>query len=337
MTAEKQTLSRIIRTVGRVDYNEERITRLHPKTEGWIEKLFIDKTGEQVRKDTILLSIYSPQLVSSQQEYLLALNSLQVLKVRRRVRTRFGLLSGLYAAFGGGVTAIVFLFDHGYQALSLFSAIIAVCGTGLMLKGELQLDPRHITMLWLPIPPSISLSLLYYMLPSSGSTDSFLLAMLISFSPMLMLYLLSTTVNWISKRHREMLWSILAVMTGTITYFGSYLLIVPPFNQVAGIYLGVFVASIIMYPVTAKSARQLFLSPLFFSLTGFAYTIVLGPVYRSLLLAAAAFLLFVSRYVKEKETMNPRLVYFRLVVLVALVACIATFAIATGLEILSTL
>ena len=257
--------------------------------------------------------------------------------VRRRVRTRFGLLSGLYAAFGGGVTAIVFLFDHGYQALSLFSAIIAVCGTGLMLKGELQLDPRHITMLWLPIPPSISLSLLYYMLPSSGSTDSFLLAMLISFSPTFLLYLLSTTVNWISKRHREMLWSILAAMTGTITYFGSYLLIVPPFNQVAGIYLGVFVASIIMYPVTARSARQLFLSPLFFSLTGFAYTIVLGPVYRSLLLAAAAFLLFVSRYIKEKETMNPRLVYFRLVVLVALVACIATFAIATGLEIISTL
>ena len=79
-TAKEQALSRIIRTVGRVDYNEERITRLHPKTEGWIEKLFIDKTGEQVRKDTILLSIYSPQLVSSQQEYLLALNNLKVLQ-----------------------------------------------------------------------------------------------------------------------------------------------------------------------------------------------------------------------------------------------------------------
>ena len=79
-TAKVQTLSREIRTVGRVDYNEERITRLHPKTEGWIEKLFIDKTGEQVRKDTILLSIYSPQLVSSQQEYLLALNNLKVFK-----------------------------------------------------------------------------------------------------------------------------------------------------------------------------------------------------------------------------------------------------------------
>ncbi|MFW9806687.1 MAG: hypothetical protein ACFFFK_08165, partial [Candidatus Thorarchaeota archaeon] len=257
--------------------------------------------------------------------------------VRRRVRTRFGLVSGLYAAFGGGVTAIVFLFDHGYQVLSLFSAIIAVCGTGLMLKGELQLDPRRITMLWLPIPPSISLSLFYYMLPTSSAPDSFLLAMLISFAPAFMLYLLSTTVHWISKRYRELFWSILAVMTGTITYLGSYLLIIPPFDQVASIYLGVFVASLIMYPVTARSARQLFLSPLFFAVTGFAYTIVLGPVYLSLLLATAAFLLFVSRYIKEKETTNPRLVYLRLLVLVALVVCIATFAIATGLEIISAI
>lgn len=77
---EKQILSRTIRTVGRVDYNEEMMTRLHPKIEGWIEKLYIDKTGEQVKKDTILLNIYSPQLVTSQQEYLLALNSLQELK-----------------------------------------------------------------------------------------------------------------------------------------------------------------------------------------------------------------------------------------------------------------
>ncbi|KXH75172.1 MAG: hypothetical protein AM326_09185 [Candidatus Thorarchaeota archaeon SMTZ-45] len=257
--------------------------------------------------------------------------------VRRRVRTRFGFFSGLYAAFGGGVTVIAFLFDHGHQVLSLFSAIIAICGTGLMLKGELQLDPRRISMLWSPIPPSISLSLLYYMPPASSAPDSFLLALLISFSSTFMLYLLSTTVNWIPKRYRELLWSILAIMTGSITYFSSYLLIVPPFEQVAGIYLGVFVASIIMYPVTARSARQLFLSPLFFALTGFAYTIVLGPVYQSLLLAAAAFLFFVSRYIKEKETMNPRLVYLRLVVLVALVTCIAVFAIVTGLEIISAI
>jgi Cu(I)/Ag(I) efflux system membrane fusion protein len=78
--AVRKTLTREIQSVGRIDYNEERITRLHPKTEGWVSKLFIDKTGEQVKKGTILLSLYSPQLVSSQEEYLLALKNAETLK-----------------------------------------------------------------------------------------------------------------------------------------------------------------------------------------------------------------------------------------------------------------
>lgn len=77
--ARTETLSRDIRTVGLVDYDEELMTRLHPKIEGWIDKLFIDKTGEQVMKGTILLSVYSPQLVTSEQEYLLALDNVQAL------------------------------------------------------------------------------------------------------------------------------------------------------------------------------------------------------------------------------------------------------------------
>ncbi|MGB5538753.1 MAG: efflux RND transporter periplasmic adaptor subunit [Gammaproteobacteria bacterium] len=79
-TAGRQALSRQIRAVGRVDFDEERLSRLHPKTEGWIEELYIDKTGEKIGRDAILLNIYSPQLVTSQQEYLLALNSLDALK-----------------------------------------------------------------------------------------------------------------------------------------------------------------------------------------------------------------------------------------------------------------
>jgi Cu(I)/Ag(I) efflux system membrane fusion protein len=78
--AERRSLSRHIRTVGRVDFDEERLSRLHPKTEGWIDELYIDKTGEQIAEDTILLNLYSPQLVISQQEYLLALNNLDVLE-----------------------------------------------------------------------------------------------------------------------------------------------------------------------------------------------------------------------------------------------------------------
>ncbi len=77
--ARRESLSRHIRSVGRVDFDEERLSSLHPKTEGWIEQLYIDKTGEQIDKDAILLNIYSPQLVTSQQEYLLALNNLDVL------------------------------------------------------------------------------------------------------------------------------------------------------------------------------------------------------------------------------------------------------------------
>jgi Cu(I)/Ag(I) efflux system membrane fusion protein len=78
--AENRTLSRHIRTLGRVDYDEERLARLYPKTEGWIEKLYINKTGEPVKKDAILLEIYSPQLVASQEEYLLALKNKETLE-----------------------------------------------------------------------------------------------------------------------------------------------------------------------------------------------------------------------------------------------------------------
>jgi len=77
--AQVKTIDREIYTLGRVDYDEQRITRLHPKTQGWVEELRIGTTGEAIKDDEILLSIYSPQLVSSQQEYLLALKSFETL------------------------------------------------------------------------------------------------------------------------------------------------------------------------------------------------------------------------------------------------------------------
>lgn len=79
-SAERRTLTRMIRAVGRVDYDEGFLARLHPKIEGWVEKLFVDKTGAKVQKGERLLSLYSPQLVATQQEYLLALRNLETLK-----------------------------------------------------------------------------------------------------------------------------------------------------------------------------------------------------------------------------------------------------------------
>ena len=78
--AKIAALSRTVRAVGRVDFDEERMVKLHPKVDGWIEEMRVDKTGENVSSDDILLSLYSPKLVSTQQEYLLALKNFQTLK-----------------------------------------------------------------------------------------------------------------------------------------------------------------------------------------------------------------------------------------------------------------
>jgi membrane fusion protein, copper/silver efflux system len=74
-TVEKHTLQKVIRTVGRIDYDERRIGIVSPKISGWIEELYVDFTGRYVRKGEPLLTIYSPELVSTQEEYLLALKA----------------------------------------------------------------------------------------------------------------------------------------------------------------------------------------------------------------------------------------------------------------------
>jgi hypothetical protein len=70
----KGPLRRIIRTVGAIDYNETALADVTTKFRGWIENLYVDSTGKQVRKGEPLFDIYSPDLYSAQNEYVLALN-----------------------------------------------------------------------------------------------------------------------------------------------------------------------------------------------------------------------------------------------------------------------
>jgi Cu(I)/Ag(I) efflux system membrane fusion protein len=72
---EMRPLEKVIRTVGRVDYDEKRIVTVSPKIGGWIEDLYVDFTGRFVKQGDPLLTIYSPELVSTQEEYLLALRA----------------------------------------------------------------------------------------------------------------------------------------------------------------------------------------------------------------------------------------------------------------------
>ncbi|HLF85891.1 MAG TPA: efflux RND transporter periplasmic adaptor subunit, partial [Nitrospiria bacterium] len=68
-------LKRTIRTVGRVDHDESRVFSITSKIGGWIEKLYVNKTDQMVHPGDPLLEIYSPDLVATQQEYLLAIKA----------------------------------------------------------------------------------------------------------------------------------------------------------------------------------------------------------------------------------------------------------------------
>ncbi len=73
VVAAVQPLLKVIRTVGRVDYDERRLATVNTKIAGWIEKLYIDYTGKYVKKGEPLADLYSPELVATQQEFIDAL------------------------------------------------------------------------------------------------------------------------------------------------------------------------------------------------------------------------------------------------------------------------
>jgi Cu(I)/Ag(I) efflux system membrane fusion protein len=73
--AEKRPLTRTIRTVGRVEIDERKLANVNIKIEGWIDRLYVSATGDHVKQGQVLFALYSPELVATQQEYLLALQS----------------------------------------------------------------------------------------------------------------------------------------------------------------------------------------------------------------------------------------------------------------------
>lgn len=73
--AELTRLWRGIDTVGYVGYDESKVSHIHLRTEGWIEKLAVKSEGERVNKGDFLFDVYSPKLVNAQEELLTALSS----------------------------------------------------------------------------------------------------------------------------------------------------------------------------------------------------------------------------------------------------------------------
>jgi RND family efflux transporter MFP subunit len=76
---QKRSLSRDVRTSARVVADERRLYKVNTKIEGWVERLFVSVTGQEVKRGEPLLTIYSPELVSAQDEYLIAVRNLKQL------------------------------------------------------------------------------------------------------------------------------------------------------------------------------------------------------------------------------------------------------------------
>ena len=85
---ERKTLVKDIRTVGNIIYDETKIFAVNTKFSGWIEKLYIDFVGDAVKKGQPLFEIYSPELVTAQEEYLLALEQYERLSDASYPRVR---------------------------------------------------------------------------------------------------------------------------------------------------------------------------------------------------------------------------------------------------------
>ena len=78
--AESSTGVHTFRTVGKVAFDETKIARVHTRIDGWVDKVFVDFIGKLVDKGQPLLTIYSPELLATQQEFLLAQKGKDMMK-----------------------------------------------------------------------------------------------------------------------------------------------------------------------------------------------------------------------------------------------------------------
>ena len=92
-----EALDTTIRTVGVIAYDETRVAEVHTKIAGWADQVLVDFIGKQVRKGEPLFTIYSPDLVATQREYLLALKADRQLSTSPIEETRDGARSLLTA------------------------------------------------------------------------------------------------------------------------------------------------------------------------------------------------------------------------------------------------
>ncbi len=96
-TAEYGTATSSIRAAARVTPDETKIARVQSKLDGWIDQVFVDFTGKFVKQGDALLTLYSPEALATQQEYLIALKAQRQMR-DNPVHDMIGSMDNLVAA-----------------------------------------------------------------------------------------------------------------------------------------------------------------------------------------------------------------------------------------------
>jgi Cu(I)/Ag(I) efflux system membrane fusion protein len=78
--ASTRLLGKTVRAAGRIEPDERRMYAISPKFEGYVERLYVNVTGQPVSKGQPLFEVYSPELVSAQREYLIAVEGMKAMK-----------------------------------------------------------------------------------------------------------------------------------------------------------------------------------------------------------------------------------------------------------------
>ena len=252
--------------------------------------------------------------------------------IRRKVKRTFGSISVMIALVGFGITGTIALIEYGFLLLSLSGSIASVCILGIVFRRVKSLDKLWLTRFWSPIPLCLIPVFMQFSILHGFSQILQFFTLILSLLPVFSLYIISTKYELIPSFYQNPLWICIALVSSIITFMASFLGSVP---ILAAFYLSIIVGSIISYPAVSKNTTQLFMAVFFFALTGFAFSFIFIPYHQSFLPALAAALLFVSRFIREKESEIPNLVYARIVVLLILIASLALFGISIAISVQS--
>ncbi|HAU16548.1 MAG TPA: efflux RND transporter periplasmic adaptor subunit [Gammaproteobacteria bacterium] len=143
--AASGTLHTEINTVGYVQYNQDALIHIHPRVQGWVEKLHVKAEGDPVTRGQPLYDLYAPELVNAQEEYLLALdrNNQRLIKAAHDRLEALQLSAGTIAALrkNGRVSQTVTMYSPQsgvVDNLNIREGFYVQPGTTVMSIGSLD-------------------------------------------------------------------------------------------------------------------------------------------------------------------------------------------------------